>query len=247
MNASNGKTVLITGAAKRLGADIARMLHGEGFNVMLHYRNSGADAGSLCAELNQKRPDSARTHRADLSAFDEIRGLADAAVGAWGGLCALVNNASVFYPTALSEVTESQWDELLSSNLKTPFFLSKTLFPALKADNGCIVNIIDIHAERGLKGYPVYSIAKAGLAAMTKILAKEMGPRVRVNGISPGAILWPERDMAEEEKNKILERVVLQRTGLPADIAKAVRFLIMDADYLTGQIIAVDGGRSLFT
>ena len=158
----------------------------------------------------------------------------------------LVNNASSFYPTAMSEVNDQQWDDLIGSNLKAPFFLAKLLVDTLVKNQGCIVNLVDIHAERGLKGYPVYSIAKAGLVAMTKVLAKELGPDIRVNAIAPGAIIWPETLESEQQQQEILQRVVLKRQGQPEDIAKAVRFLIQDADYITGQILTVDGGRTLF-
>jgi pteridine reductase len=240
------KNVLITGAAKRIGAACARLLHSEGCNVFLHYRSSTAEAGRLCNELNQLRTDSAKIMQADLLNMAELATVAREACLTWGGIDVLVNNASSFYPTAVSEVSESQWDELLGSNLKAPFFLAQALAKTLTDNNGCIVNIVDIHAERGLSGYPVYSIAKAGLAAMTKILAKELGPKVRVNGVAPGAILWPEHDLSEQAKQEILQRVILKRSGEPGDIAKAVLFLIKDADYITGQILTVDGGRTLF-
>jgi len=184
--------------------------------------------------------------QADLLNREQLQNLAHQAAVAWGGLDVLINNASSFYPTALADVTEAQWDELLGSNLKAPFFLTQALANVLVERQGCVVNIVDIHAERGLKGYSVYSIAKAGLAAMTKVLAKELGPSVRVNGVAPGAIIWPEFDMSEEDKNEILQRVALRRHGQPADIAKAVLFLVRDAEYVTGQILSVDGGRTLF-
>ncbi|WAK02024.1 pteridine reductase [Methylobacter sp. YRD-M1] len=240
------KNILITGAAKRIGAACARLLHSEGGNIVLHYRSSRESALQLCDELNQKRPDSAKTIQADLLNMHELAAVAKEAAAAWGGIDALVNNASAFYPTAVPDVTEQQWDELLGSNLKAPFFLAKALSETLIDHNGCIVNIVDIHAERGLKGYPVYSIAKAGLAAMTRVLAKELGPGVRVNAVSPGAILWPESDLSEQDKAEILQRILLKRRGEPLDIAKAVLFLIKDADYMTGQILTVDGGRTLF-
>jgi len=240
------KNVLITGASKRIGASCARLLHQQGCNVILHYNASKQDALQLCSELNQERPDSARVMQADLLNREQLQNLAHQAAVAWGGLDVLINNASSFYPTALADVTEAQWDELLGSNLKAPFFLTQALANALLERQGCVVNIVDIHAERGLKGYPVYSIAKAGLAAMTKVLAKELGPSVRVNGVAPGAIIWPEFDMSEEDKNEILQRVALRRHGQPADIAKAVLFLVRDAEYVTGQILSVDGGRTLF-
>jgi pteridine reductase len=240
------KNILITGAAKRIGAACARLLHSEGCNVFLHYRSSQEAALQLCVELNEIRPDSAKIMQADLLDRSELEAVAKAAGLAWGGIDVLVNNASSFYPTAVASVTEQQWDELLGSNLKAPFFLAKLLAETLSNNNGCIVNIVDIHAERGLPGYSVYCIAKAGLAAMTRILAKELGPAVRVNGVAPGAILWPDNDLSEQDKREILQRVALRRNGAPLDIAKAVLFLINDADYVTGQIIAVDGGRTLF-
>ncbi|MGZ5007509.1 MAG: pteridine reductase [Methylobacter sp.] len=240
------KNVLITGAAKRIGAACARLLHGEGCNVFLHYRSSATQAQQLCDELNRQRPGSAKIFQADLLDMSELEAVAEAAIMAWGGIDVLVNNASSFYPTAVSDVNERQWDELLGSNLKAPFFLAKALAKKLADNNGCIVNIADIHAERGLSGYPVYSIAKAGLVAMTKVLAKELGPSVRVNAVAPGAILWADNDLSEADKLEILQRVILKRRGEPADIAKAVLFLIKDADYMTGQILTVDGGRSLF-
>ena len=240
------KRVLITGAAKRVGAVCARFLHAQGCNIFLHYRSSEQDAKLLCSELNQIRPDSAKAWQADLLNLDELEVMARAAESTWGGLDVLVNNASTFYPTDFSDVSERQWDELMGSNLKAPYFLAKAFSTTLTENDGCIVNIIDIHAERGLKGFPVYSIAKAGLAAMTRILAKELAPKVRVNGVSPGAILWPETDLNETEKKEILSRIALQRNGDPVEIAKAVYFLVADADYITGQIITVDGGRTLF-
>jgi pteridine reductase len=240
------KNVLITGTAKRIGAACARMLHGEGCNVFLHYRSSKEAALQLCFDLNQIRPDSAYMMQADLLKMEELEALASEACRVWGGIDVLINNASSFYPTAVADVTEQQWDELMGSNLKAPLFLAKSLSETLAKNRGCIVNIVDIHAERGLLGYPIYSIAKAGLVAMTKILAREFGPSVRVNGVAPGAILWPDNELSEQERQEILQRVALKRKGEPTDIAKAVRFLIKDADYMTGQILTVDGGRTLF-
>ena len=240
------KNVLITGAAKRIGASCARLLHDEGCNVFLHYRTSKQDVLQLFKELNSKRPGSVKMMQADLLNIDDLTKLAGEAELAWDGMDVLVNNASAFYPQALGGVTEQQWDELLGSNLKAPFFLSQKLSDTLIENKGCIINIIDIHAERGLKDYPVYSIAKAGLAAMTRVLAKELGPNVRVNGVSPGAIIWTEQDMTEQDKAEILQKVALKCTGEPSDIAKTVRFLIEEANYITGQIITVDGGRTLF-
>jgi pteridine reductase len=242
----HAKNVLITGAAKRIGAACARLLHSEGCNVFLHYRSSAAEAKQLCDELNHLRPGSTKIMQADLLNMAELEAVAREAETAWGGIDVLVNNASSFYPTAMMDVTEQQWDELLGSNLKAPFFLAKALAKTLAGNKGCIINIVDIHAERGLSGYPVYSISKAGLAAMTKVLAKELGPAVRVTGVAPGAILWPDNDLSESAKLEILQRVALKRSGEPDDIAKAVLFLIKDADYITGQILTVDGGRTLF-
>ena len=240
------KNILITGAAKRIGAACARLLHGKGCNVFLHYRSSKEAALALCYELNQIRADSAYMMQADLLNREELEALVNEASMAWGRIDVLVNNASSFYPTSMFDVTESQWDELMGSNLKAPFFLAKALSATLSKNKGCIVNIVDIHAERGLKNYPVYSIAKAGLVAMTKILAKELGPHIRVNAVAPGAIVWPEKELSEKEKKDILQRVALGRNGDVADIAKAVWFLINDADYMTGQIMTIDGGRTLF-
>jgi len=240
------KNVLITGGAKRIGAACAKLLHESGFNILLHYRSSERNARQLCELLNDIRPDSARMVKADLAVKAELLLLADYAKTAWGGIDALVNNASSFYPTGIGQVSEHDWDELIGSNLKAPFFLTQALVEELSARRGCVVNITDIHAERGLKGYPVYSIAKAGLVAMTRVMAKELGPDIRVNAVSPGAILWPEQDMSEAVKQEILERIALKRNGAPEDIALAVQFLIKDADYITGQVIAVDGGRTLF-
>jgi pteridine reductase len=221
------------------------MLHKKGCNIFLHYKTSIQKTRQLVNDMNQIRPDSAKMMQADLLNMDELILLAKQAESAWGSLDVLINNASAFYPQAINEVSERNWDELLGSNLKAPFFLSQALADTLLENSGCIINIIDIHAERGLKDYPIYSIAKAGLAGMTRILAKELGSEIRVNGISPGAILWPEEQCLDQQE-KILQRVILKRSGEPKDIAKAACFLIEDAPYITGQIITVDGGRTLF-
>lgn len=240
------KNVLITGAAKRIGACCARILHGQGCNIFLHYRSSSEDALKLYEELNQIRPGSVELMQADLLNMNELLALVKQVELAWGTLDVLINNASTFYPQAVGKVTEQDWDVLLGSNLKAPFFLAQHFSDMLNKSHGCIINVIDIHAERGLKGYPVYSIAKAGLASMTKVFAKELGPEVRVNGVSPGAIIWPENELSEDDKAEILQRIALKRNGLPEDIAKAVWFLINDANYITGQVLTVDGGRTLF-
>ena len=240
------KNVLITGAGKRIGADCAKHLHEQGCNVFLHYRSAEAEAIELSNQFNLKRINSSFIMQADLLIEEERSALAQAACLAWGGIDVLINNASSFYPTAITDVTEQQWDELLGSNLKAPFFLAQSLSKTLALNKGCIINIVDIHAERGLPGYSVYSIAKAGLHAMTKVLAKELAPLVRVNGIAPGAILWPDKSCSEQDKSDILQRIALGRCGEPLDIAKAIWFLINDADYITGQILTIDGGRTLF-
>ena len=240
------KNILITGGAKRLGAGMARLLHAQGHQLIIHYRHSQQQAQALVAELNQQRPDSAIAISADLLIADERQQLIEQAINHWQGIDVLINNASSFYPTPLSALNERQWDELMGSNLKAPFFLTMALSETLAKNDGCIVNIVDIHAERGLKNHSIYSIAKAGLGAMTKILAKELAPNIRVNGIAPGAILWPEQSLNETDKQEILSRIALQRCGEITDIAKAVRFLIEDANYSSGEIIKVDGGRTLF-
>jgi len=227
------KNILITGAAKRVGAHCVRYLHAQGANILLHYRASQDEAQDLANELNGQRPDSVRIYQADLQDIKALQALADTAKQAWGGIDVLINNASAFYATEIGTVTELQWDELLASNLKSPFFLIQAL--------------IDIHAERGLPGFPVYSIAKAGLAALTKILAKELAPQIRVNAVAPGAILWPEHQFSEQQKQEIQSKVALQRTGSPDDIVRAISYLIYDADYITGQVLTVDGGRTLFS
>ena len=240
-----GRVALITGAAHRIGAQIARILHTNGVSVALHYRNSRSAAESLKQELEQQRPDSVLLLQAHLDHVEEFPGLI-AAIADWRGrLDLLVNNASAFYPTPLEQADEAQWDDLMASNLKGPFFLAREAAPLLKAHHGCIVNMVDIHAERPLKDHPIYSIAKAGNAMMVKSLARELGPEVRVNGIAPGAILWPENDMSDSVKQEILDRTALGRPGEPDDIARTLLFLFRDAHYVTGQILAVDGGRSV--
>jgi pteridine reductase len=242
-----GKVALVTGAARRIGATIARALHDQGLNLVLHYRSSAAEAIELVQQLNRRRPHSAIALQADLQRGDDLPALIRQAESAWGRLDALVNNASSFFPTPVGTITAAQWDALIDSNLKAPLFLSQAAAPALAERQGCIINITDVHAERPLKGYCVYSVAKAGLVMLTKSLARELGPRVRVNAIAPGAILWPERELDADGKQAIIERTALKRQGTPEDIARAVSFLIRDGGYITGQVIAVDGGRSLYT
>lgn len=241
----HGKVVLITGAAHRIGATTARLLHGAGANIVLHYRQSKQGAEQLQAELNGHRTDSVALVQGDLLDITRLDGIVHEAHAVWGRLDVLINNASTFYPTPVGTITPQHWDDLLGSNLKAPLFLSQAAAPFLKQTHGCIVNIVDIHAERPLKQYPVYSVAKAGLVMLTKSLAGELGPEVRVNAIAPGAILWPEHEMDETTKTRIIERTFLKRQGSPDDIARAALFLIRDADYTSGQILNVDGGRSL--
>ena len=239
------KVVLISGAARRIGAAIARRLHSEGARVAIHYRGSATDAESLVSQLNELRADSAAAFQLDLQYIDEMPGLI-AAVTDWGGrLDILVNNASTFYPTPPGDISEDQWDDLIGTNLKAPLFLSQAAIPELRSTHGVIINIVDIHAQRPLRDHSVYGAAKAGLAMLTRSLAKDLAPDIRVNGVSPGAILWPEDDMSDAVKKTILEQIPLQRSGDPDDIAGCVLFLARDAVYVTGQIIAVDGGRSM--
>ena len=245
MNESD-RVALVTGASRRIGAEIVRGLHAAGYRVLLHYHRSEDEARQLAGALNAARPDSVLALRADLDDTAALDELVRRAIDAWGHLDALVNNASTFNPTPLGTVTESQWDALLGSNLKAPFFLCQAAAAQLARRQGAIVNLVDIYAERPLKGYPAYSIAKAGLAALTRSLAVELAPDVRVNGVAPGAILWPEQADGGQTQSDILARIPLARSGSPSDIAGAVRFLLEEAPYITGQIIAVDGGRSVF-
>lgn len=243
----HNKTALITGGAKRIGAEIARMLHAEGMNITIHYRSSREEAQQLCDQLNKLRNNSAIILQADLLHIAELPKLVAATVSHWGGLDALINNASTFYPTPVGKITEAQWDDLIGSNLKAPLFLSQAAAPYLKQSRGNIINIVDIHGFRPMKDHPVYSTAKAGLAMLTQALAKELGPDVRVNGVAPGAIMWPENNLEQDMalREMILNRTTLKRQGDPKDIAATVRFLIRDADYITGQVIPVCGGRSI--
>lgn len=244
-NKSVPSTVLITGAAARIGAEIARTLHAAGLNIVIHYRSSADSAISLADSLNELRADSASILQADLLEIDRLDALVKKAASIWGGIDVLVNNASSFYPTPVGKITEENWDDLMGSNLKAPIFLSQAATPYLKQNNGCIINIVDIHAFRPMKEHPVYCAAKAGLAMLTQSLAKELGPEIRVNGVAPGAIMWPSTELDPGVQESILERTALKRQGCPEDIAKAVRFLVTDGDYITGQVIPVDGGRSL--
>lgn len=242
-----GKTVLVTGGAKRVGAAICRRLHATGANLVIHYRSSAAEAEVLRDELNALRADSALCVQADLLDVTALPSLVAATVQHFGRLDALVNNASSFYATALAETDESHWHDLLGTNLKAPLFLAQAAAVELRRSHGAIVNIVDIHAERPMHGHLLYSVAKAGLVALTKGLAQELAPQVRVNAVAPGVILWPEEGgwEDEEKRRKIVAHTLLKREGEPDDIARTVAFLIGDAPYITGQIIAVDGGRSV--
>lgn len=241
------KVALITGAARRIGAEIARILHQSGINIVLHFHTSGEEAKTLCSEFNALRAHSAIALAADLFNLSEMNELVHKAAKVWGRLDILVNNASRFNKTHIGSVTEDTWDDLLNSNLKAPFFMSQAAAPHLKKNQGCIVNITDIHGETPMRDYAVYCISKAGLIMQTKALAKELSPEIRVNAVSPGAIAWPEGEnkLTNELKQKIIQRTALGRHGSPSDIAKAVLYLVRDADYVTGQIIEVDGGRGL--
>lgn len=239
-----GRTALITGAAKRLGAATARALHAEGMNLLLHYNRSEAEAEALAAELNKARPDSAAIAQADLANTQGLESLVKAALQ-WNGLDVLINNASSFRPTPIGQIGEDDWDDLMGSNLKAPLFLAQAAAPHLKKNQGCIVNMIDIHAYRPLREHTVYCAAKAGLVMLTLSLAKELGPEVRVNGVAPGPVLWPEAPMDAATKKSILEATALKRKGSPEDISGAILYLVRDAEYVTGQILAVDGGRSI--
>jgi pteridine reductase len=241
-----GRVALVTGAARRVGAAIVRRLHAAGANVVLHYRGSQAAAAHLEAELNAARAESASSLQADLLADNACEALVAGVVARFGRLDILVNNASTFYATRLGAIEPRHWDELVGSNLRAPLFLSQAAAPHLKRSGGAIVNIADIHAERPLKKFAVYSVAKAGLAALTRSLALELAPEVRVNGVAPGAILWPESGLFDNpERQRIVATTPLGRVGDPEDVAQAVHFLA-NAPFVTGQVLAVDGGRSIY-
>lgn len=240
------KVVLITGAAQRIGATTARMLHAAGANLVLHYRSSRTQALALQQELHKDRADSVLLVQADLLDMPNLSTLAKQAFHQWGRLDILINNASSFYPTPVASASEEQWDDLMGSNLKAPFFLSQAVAPYLKEQKGAIVNIVDIHSQRPMAEHAIYNMAKAGLEMQVKTLAFELGPEIRVNGVSPGAIMWPQNEMDDVTKKRIISKTYLKRKGSAEDIARTVLFLVRDADYITGQIVAVDGGRSLF-
>jgi pteridine reductase len=241
----DGKVVLITGGARRVGAEIARTMHRAGASVLIHYRSSAEAAEELAGELNRSRAGTAAVHASDLLSADAPGSLVAAAHRAFGGLDVLVNNASSFSPTKIGEITLAQWNDLIGTNLQAPLFLSQAAAPTLAARRGLILNIVDIHGLRPLKGYPVYSAAKAGLVMLTRALARELGPEIRVNGIAPGPVLWPEHELDEALKREIIGKTALRRHGSPEDVARTALFFTRDAPYITGQILAVDGGRSV--
>lgn len=244
--ALEGKVVLITGAAKRVGAAIARRLHGAGALLMLHYRKAEREAQQLRSELNAKRANSAALIQADLLDAEGLHEIVKNTIARFERLDALVNNASTFYPTPLGDITLEDWDNVIGTNLKAPLFLAQAAGPHLRKSGGCIVNITDIHAERPLKNYVVYSVAKAALAGLTRSLARELGPEVRVNAVAPGPVLWPEDGSFDElARQRVISHTLLKRAGEPEDVARAVYYLIVEAPYVTGQVIAVDGGRTI--
>ena len=243
----DSKVVLITGGAKRVGASICRMLHAAGANLMIHYRSSAGEARALQSELNLQRKNSAAIIQGDLLNLAMLPNLVQETISHFGRLDVLINNASTYYATELGEIGEEQWEDLIGSNLKGPMFLSQAAAPELRKRNGCIINITDMHVERPKKGYIVYSVAKAGLVTLTKSLAQELGPEVRVNAVAPGPVMWPEDNPQFDAvyRQRVISQTLLKRIGEADDVAKAVRFLINDAPFITGQVIAVDGGRSL--
>lgn len=240
-----GRCVLITGGAKRLGAAIARRLHCAGANVAIHFRHSGAEAMALAGELDSIRPASTMTLAADLGDIATMPGLIESVIARFGRLDVLINNASSFYPTPVGSISEVQWDDLIGTNLRAPLFLAQAAVDSLRATEGCIINMADIHGQKPLKRHPVYSAAKAGLIMLTRSLALELGPAIRVNAIAPGPVLWPEAGLPDELKQKIIAKTALKRSGAPEDIARTALFLAAYAPYITGQVIAVDGGRDL--
>ncbi len=235
--------VLVTGAARRIGAVIARAFHAEGARVAVHFRRSSAEAGALVASMNSARPGSAAAFEADLSDDSSIAALPASVVGTFGALDVLVNNASTFYPTPLGAITAVQFDDLVSSNLRAPLFLSQAAAPELARRRGLILNIADIHGLRPLRHHAVYCAAKAGLVMLTRALARELGPDIRVNAIAPGPVLWPELPIDEELKRRIIARTALRRGGTPEDVAQAAIFFVAGASFVTGEVLAVDGGR----
>lgn len=245
-NPLQDKVALITGGAHRIGAALARTLHAQGMRLVVHYLSSESKAHALQGELHEARPDSVMLVRGDLANGERLaKNLVFETVEAFGRLDVLINNASRFYATPMATATEAQWDEILDTNLKAPFFLAQAALPHLRRSGRLILNIVDIYGDRPLPNFPIYSVAKAGLVMLTKALAREAGPEVRANAIAPGVILWPEGGLDEMSKQRIISRTPLKRSGDPSDIARAALFLIRDASYVTGQVLVLDGGRSI--
>jgi pteridine reductase len=245
MTTLQNKVALVTGGSRRIGASTVRMLHQYGMNLVVHYRRSANEAEALRAELCDKRPDSVMLVRGDLSEIAKVRNLVRKSAAEMGRLDALINNASAFFPTPISSATDDQWQSIMDTNLKAPFFLSQAAAPWLRKSRGSIINITDIYADRPLADHPIYSASKAGLVSLTKSLASELGPEIRVNAVAPGAIMWPENDNDEISHQRLISRTPLKSIGDPDDIARAVRFLLADADFITGQVLRVDGGRTV--
>lgn len=245
MNKSSAPVVLITGSARRVGAAIARHLHAAGYDIAIHYRESGHDALALQSDLELDRPESTLCMHADLADIQRLPELVAGAVSRFGRVDALINNASSFFPTALGETSLAQWNDLFASNAQAPYFLAQAAAAQLRQQQGCIINLVDLYATQPLAGHPVYSMAKAALAMMTRSLARELAPQVRVNAIAPGAVLWPESGKSIAEQEAMIARTPLRRAGTALDIAKAALFLLRDAPFMTGQILRVDGGRSI--
>jgi pteridine reductase len=245
LDSNQPKVVLITGGAKRVGAVIARTLHGAGYDVVLHCRHSTAEADALAQQLCAQRPNSAFVLQADLADMQALPKLIASTLSHYGRLDALINNASAFYPTPVELATTAQWNELFASNAQAPFFLVQAALPALRATHGTVINLVDVYAERALAQHPIYVMAKAALEAMTRCLALDLGPDVRVNGVAPGAVMWPSDGKPYADQEAILTRTPLKRAGAPEDVAGTVLWLLRDAPFVTGQIIRVDGGRSI--
>ena len=245
--ALNNKVVLITGGAKRVGAAICRELHAHGASLMIHYKTSITEARALQAELNLQRANSVAIIQGDLLNIAVLPSLVSETVKQFGHLDILINNASTYYPTEIGKITEENWHDLMGSNLKAPMFLAQAAAVELRKNYGCIVNITDMHIERPKKGYVVYSVAKAGLVTLTKSLAHELSPEVRVNAVAPGPVQWPDNNPQFDEvyRQRVISQTLLKKIGEPQDIAKAVKFLVADAPFITGHVLAVDGGRSL--
>jgi pteridine reductase len=245
MDTAHPPVALVTGAARRVGATIARTLHAAGYDLALHYRHSADDADALMAELERTRPGSTLGVQADLADLARLPSLVEQVTTRFGRLDALVNNASAFHPTPIGGATVAQWNELFASNAQAPFFLVQAAWPALREAHGAVVNLVDIYAERALPEHPIYVMAKAALAAMTRTLAQDLAPEVRINGVAPGAVMWPAEGKDYADREALLARTPLGRAGTPEDVASAVLWLLRDAPFVTGQIIRIDGGRTL--